>query len=71
MGVVMGLSMIRRFAVLVVVLSLAPWLQADPVWEVSKDGKRIRLGATVHFLRQTTQRRLRASSRCAIGRRTA
>ncbi|MDF1723544.1 MAG: TraB/GumN family protein [Alcanivorax sp.] len=51
MGVVMGLSMIRRFAVLVVVLSLAPWLQADPVWEVSKDGKRIRLGATVHFLR--------------------
>ena len=47
----MGLWMIRRLAVLVVLLSLAPWLQADPVWEISKDGKRIRLGATVHFLR--------------------
>jgi len=47
----MGLSIIQRFAVLVVLLSVVPWLQADPVWEVSKDGKRIRLGATVHFLR--------------------
>ena len=47
----MRLSVIRRCALLIAMLCLAPWLQADPVWEVSKDGKRIRLGATVHFLR--------------------
>ncbi len=47
----MGLWIIRRVAVLAVLLFLAPGLQADPVWEVSKEGKRIWLGATVHFLR--------------------
>ena len=47
----MGLAVLRRVAVLWGLLSLAPCLQADPVWEVSKDGKRVWLGATVHFLR--------------------
>ncbi len=47
----MGGVMSRWFMVLAVFLVLASPLQADPVWEVSKAGNRVWLGATVHFLR--------------------